>query len=102
MFFACEMPQKMQEVNIVPSIKNAISLLDASFKKADIKYIVKIEDETLLLRADTIQLTQIIFNLIINAIYFSEKGGLVTIEAHEDKNYRGQYINTYLSGSKYI
>jgi signal transduction histidine kinase len=87
MFFACEMPQKMQEVNIVPSIKNAISLLDASFKKADVKYVVKIEDETLLFRADTIQLTQIIFNLIINAIYFSKKGGLVTIEAFEDKNY---------------
>ena len=87
MFFACEMPQKMQEVNIVPSIKNAISLLDASFKKAGVKYVVKIEDETLLLRADTIQLTQIIFNLIINAIYFSEKGELVIIEAFEDENY---------------
>jgi signal transduction histidine kinase len=83
MFFACEMPQKMQEVNIVPSIKNAIALLDASFKKAEVKYIVKIEDDTLLMRADKIQLTQIIFNLIINAIYFSPKKGLVTIEAFQ-------------------
>lgn len=86
MFFACEMPQEMQEVNIVPSIKNAIALLDASFKKDGVKYIVKIEDETLLLKADTIQLTQIIFNLIINAIYFSPKGGLVTIEAQQTIN----------------
>ncbi len=81
MFFACEMPQEMQQVNIVPSIKNAVALLDASFKKAEVKYIVKIEDEKLILRADTIQLTQIIFNLIINAIYFSPKNGLITIEA---------------------
>ena len=85
MFFACEMPQEMQEINIVPSIKNAIALLDASFKKAEVKYIVKIEDEALLMRADTIQLTQIIFNLIINAIYFSPKNGLVTIEAFQSK-----------------
>ncbi|QHI39296.1 Sensor protein ZraS [Kordia antarctica] len=85
MFFACEMPQEMQEVNIVPNIKNAIALLDASFKKATVKYIVKIEDKELLLRADNIQLTQIIFNLIINAIYFSPKNGLVTIEAFQTK-----------------
>jgi len=87
MFFACEMPQEMQEVNIVPSIKNAIALLDASFKKASVKYIVKIEEEALLLRADNIQLTQIIFNLIINAIYFSPINGLIIIEAFQTKNH---------------
>jgi signal transduction histidine kinase len=86
MFFACEMPQEMQQVNIVPSIKNAVALLDASFRKAEVKYIVKIEEEKLFLRADTIQLTQIIFNLIINAIYFSPKNGLITIEALQSNN----------------
>lgn len=87
MFFACEMPQEMQTVNLVPSIKNSLALLDASFKKAHVKYLVKIEEEQLLLKADTIQLTQIIFNLIINAIYFSPKNGLITIEASESKNH---------------
>ncbi|TYP73676.1 sensor histidine kinase [Aquimarina intermedia] len=86
MFFACEMPQEMQQVNIVPSIKNAIALLDATFRKEAVKYIVKIEEETLWLKADTVQLTQIIFNLIINAIYFSPKKGVVTIEAFQSKN----------------
>ncbi len=85
MFFACEMPQEMKEVNIVPSIKNAIALLDASFKKANVKYIVKIDEESLILRADKVQLTQIIFNLIINAIYFSPKNGLVVIEAFQSQ-----------------
>ena len=85
MFFACEMPQEMKQVNLVPRIKNALALLDASFKKADVKYLVKIEEEELLLKADTIQLTQIIFNLIINAIYFSPENGLVTIEASQSK-----------------
>ncbi|MFB9058256.1 sensor histidine kinase [Mariniflexile ostreae] len=83
MFFACEMPQEMTQVNLVPNIKNAIDLLDATFRKHQVKYVVKIETETLWLQADTIQLTQIIFNLIINAIYFSPKNGLVTIEAFE-------------------
>ena len=83
MFFACEMPQEMKKVNLVPSIKNAINLLDATFRKQEVKYIVKIDEEELWLRADTIQLTQIIFNLIINAIYFSKKNGLVTIAAFQ-------------------
>jgi len=85
MFFACEMPQEMKKVNIVPNIRDAISLLDATFRKEEVKYVVKIEEEELWLKADKIQLTQIIFNLIINAIYFSPKNGLVTIEAFQTK-----------------
>jgi signal transduction histidine kinase len=81
MFFACEMPQEMKQVNLVPNIKNAINLLDATFKKEQVKYLVIVEDSEIWLRADPIQLTQIIFNLLINAIYFSPEGGLVTIEA---------------------
>ena len=83
MYFACEMPNEMKQVNIVPSIKSAIDLLDATFRKHEVKYIVKVEDEELLLRADTVQLTQIIFNLTINAIYFSPKNGLVIIETFQ-------------------
>ena len=86
MFFTCEMPQEMKKVNIVPSIKSAVDLLDATFRKSEVKYIVKIEEKELWLRADIIQLTQIIFNLVINAIYFSPKNALVTIEALQNKH----------------
>lgn len=85
MFFACEMPQEMKRINLVPHIKNTINLLDATFRKEQVKYIIIIDDEELWLRADPIQLTQIIFNLLMNAIYFSPKDGLVTIEAHKTK-----------------
>ncbi|MAK36402.1 MAG: sensor histidine kinase [Flavobacteriaceae bacterium] len=87
MFFALEMPQEMKLINLVPRIKNALALLDASFKKAGVTYHVKIEEDELWLKADNIQLTQIIFNLVINAIYFSPENGLVTIEAFQSKNY---------------
>ena len=86
MFFACEMPQEMKRVNIIVHIKNAIKLLDATFKKEQVKYIVKTEEDELWLRADPIQLTQIIFNLLMNAIYFSPKNGLITINTFSSKN----------------
>ena len=85
MFFACEMPQEMKSVNLVPNIKSAINLLDATFRKEHVKYLIKIQEEELWLKADPVQLTQIIFNLLINAIYFSPKEGLVTIEALQTK-----------------
>lgn len=81
MFFACEMPQEMKQVDIILHIKNAIKLLDATFKKEQVRYEIKTEEEQLKLKADPIQITQIIFNLLINAIYFSPKEGLITIEA---------------------
>jgi len=87
MFFACEMPQEMQEVNLVTSINNSLALLDPSFQKANVNYTIEMEDSELLLKADTIQLTQIIFNLVINAIYFSPKNGLVTISASQSDDH---------------
>ncbi|QWX84886.1 HAMP domain-containing histidine kinase [Cellulophaga sp. HaHaR_3_176] len=85
MFFACEMPQKMKHINLVPHLKNAVKLLDATFKKEQVKHSVKIKEEELWLRADPIQITQIIFNLLINAIYFSPKEGTIIIEAFKKK-----------------
>lgn len=87
LFFACEMPQEMKRVNLVPNIKSAINLLDATFRKEQIKYIVKIKEENLWLRADPIQLTQIIFNLLMNAIYFTPKSGLIIIKAKQTKKH---------------
>lgn len=87
MFFACEMPQEMKEVNLVPIIKESINLLDSSFRKKEVRYLIEIEREEIFLKADPIQLTQIIFNLCMNAIYFSPKNGLVTISATESKKF---------------
>jgi len=81
MFFACEMPKEKKLINLIPNIRNAINLLEATFKKEEVNYKLDIREEALWLRADPVQMTQIIFNLIINAIYFSPKNGTVTIEA---------------------
>tara|TARA_Y100000815_G_C13292979_1_gene481597 strand:+ start:287 stop:1378 length:1092 start_codon:yes stop_codon:yes gene_type:complete len=85
MFFACEMPQEKKHVNLIPNIENAIKLLEATFKKEHVNYQLSIKEDELWLRADPIQITQIIFNLLINAIYFSPEKGSVTIEAYSTK-----------------
>ena len=84
MFFSRAMPQEKTLVNIVPQVKEAINLLDATFRKENVRYSVDIEDEEMLLHVDTVQLTQILFNLTINAIYFSPPDGLVQIRVSQD------------------
>ena len=76
--------KKKKHINIVPHIYDSLDLLEATFRKEQVSYQVKIEEEALVIQADTVQITQIIFNLIINAIYFSPKNGVVTIEAFQD------------------
>lgn len=84
MFFACEMPQNLDHTDIVPVINDAVNLLDPTFKKNEVKYKVILPAEEVLLKADNIQLTQVIFNLVLNAVYFSPKDGLITISLEQN------------------
>ena len=85
MFFSCEMPQNMTEVDIVPVIEDAMNLLDPTFAKKEIRYELNLPKTQILLKADTIQLTQVIFNLILNAIYFSPKNGIIKLDLEQGK-----------------
>lgn len=85
MFFACEMPQNLGQTDIVPVLNEAMNLLDPTFKKNEVSYTVNLPENEVFLKADTIQLTQVIFNLVLNAIYFSPKKGTITIALEETK-----------------
>jgi len=84
MFFACEMPQKMELITINEVILDAINLLDPTFKKHKIKYTLNFSNPLIKLKVDTIQLTQVVFNLILNAIYFSPEEGIITINVTDN------------------
>lgn len=86
MFFSCDMPQQMELLNIVPIIKDALSLLNPNFKKKSLTFQLQIDNTSILLRVDAIQLTQVIFNLVINAIYFSPEKGNIQVEVSEKEN----------------
>ncbi|APY11729.1 sensor histidine kinase [Seonamhaeicola sp. S2-3] len=86
MFFSCEMPQQMAVTNITPIVKNAISLLKPNFTKKQIQCHLEIEKESICMRVDSIQLTQVLFNLVINAIYFSPVKGQIWVCVYEKNN----------------
>ena len=82
MFFACEMPQARETINIVPTIKSAIDLLRPTLRKKQIECILKTNEE-LFLKADALQITQVLFNLVMNAIYFTPEQGTIEINAFQ-------------------
>lgn len=86
MFFACEMPQQIILVDIVPLIDSAINLMEPSLKKKKIGYDLQFSSKPIFIRVDTIQLTQVIFNLVLNAIYFSPIKGSIRILVKEREN----------------
>lgn len=80
MFFACEMPQNKKWILVKPVIEQALRLLGQNFKKAQVHYEFRIDNNQLKAQLDSIQFTQILFNLLINAIYVSPPKGKITIE----------------------
>lgn len=71
MFFSCEMPQNRKMTLIDPIVSQALVLLNPNFKKAQVDYELQNKAPQLKAQVDTIQLTQVLFNLLINSLYAS-------------------------------
>lgn len=71
MFFSCEMPQNKSVFSVKPIVTQVLSLLGPNFNKGSINYKVSFEDDTFKAQIDTIQFTQVLFNVLLNAIYVS-------------------------------
>ncbi|KAA2219006.1 sensor histidine kinase [Maribacter flavus] len=93
MFFACEMPQEMSVVELIPSVENVLKLLRPQLRAKNIKLVKDFDETEFELKADTVQLTQVLFNLIMNAAYYSPQGGNIRIIITE----KGQHIRLQIS-----
>lgn len=85
MFFACEMPQEMSLVSLNPLVGNVLKLLGPSLREKKIKLTKSFNTENIELKADTVQLTQVLFNLIMNAVYYSPMGGKIDVKIMEEE-----------------
>lgn len=81
MFFACEVPQQIQEILLNPVLQNVLNLLSPAFKKKDVCANLIMKDTSIGIKADEIQLTQVLFNIIMNALYYSPPKATVEIQA---------------------
>ncbi|MCA0957598.1 HAMP domain-containing histidine kinase [Muricauda ruestringensis] len=80
MFFTCEMPDQMEPVDLIKVIEDVVRLMGPSLRAKELKIITAFEQDYLYIRANTVQLTQVFFNLIMNAAYYSPVQGEIKIE----------------------
>jgi signal transduction histidine kinase len=84
MFFACEMPQQKQQVSVTSLVEEALQLLRVTFKNAAIEPIFQPPSIPLNAQVDPIQFTQVVFNLLINALHASKAGQSIIIELSKE------------------
>lgn len=91
MFFSLEMPQQLESTKLQPMVAFALSFLKQNFQKKHIKNEVFIKNESIVVKIDSVQITQVLFNLLLNAIYTSPNNSVIKINIDNDNH------NTYIA-----
>lgn len=79
MYFSCEMPQQFGLINVNDQIEENIGLLQKQLIDNNVKLQLNLTENLPLIRLDKLQFSQLLFNLVLNAINAIEKNGEITI-----------------------
>jgi signal transduction histidine kinase len=79
MYFSCEMPQQFGIGNINEQIAENIGLLQKQLTDNQVNLKLNLTDNLPLVRLDKIQFSQLLFNLVLNAINAMDYNGEITI-----------------------
>lgn len=91
MYFSCGIPQQSKIVKIKPIVTFALSFLKQNFQKKEINSELFFKNDTVKAKVDAVQITQVLFNLIINAIHASPQKSTIKVKIDNDNN--NLYIN---------
>jgi len=78
---------KSEQVNIAEQVKKIVSGFEKEAAKKSISLTYGISDDPLIVQTDALYLTQIVENLISNAIKFSPTGKTVNVSLHSENGY---------------
>jgi two-component system, NtrC family, sensor kinase len=84
MFFSSEMPHQMQLTAINPFIEDAIKLLGPSLHKEQVSLHFEPDPRNPSIQIDRVQMTQVLFNLLINALHASSQGKVIRVNVNSD------------------
>lgn len=87
MFFSCEMPHSMDVFEIKPLVIQVLSFLEPKFKNQGVTYNLNFGNSKLKAQLDTVQFTQVLFNIVLNSLYVSPEGATINIAVTDDDSY---------------
>ncbi|MEQ9424843.1 MAG: ATP-binding protein [Cyclobacteriaceae bacterium] len=85
MYFSCEMPTKLKASNINELIKENLDLLKIQLRENNASVDLKLSTNLPEVRIDIVQFSQVLFNLVLNAIKAMPNGGKICVSTKEDK-----------------
>lgn len=80
MYFSCEMPQQFSYANMNDLIRENIGFLQKQLLENEVLLRLELDEKIPPIRLDSVQFSQILFNLILNAINAVEKGGEIHVK----------------------
>jgi signal transduction histidine kinase len=87
MLFARQMPQQTSHVDLNHIVAEALSFFEARFAKEGIKLVRALAADLPAIVADASQLTQVLVNLVVNAIQAMPTGGTLTVQTFADASH---------------
>jgi len=87
MFFSCDMPQNAELVKVAPVFSQVLALLGQNFKKAKVDCSFNVQNPELKARIDSVQLTQVLFNILINSIYVAPENSKIAVSVTNDDSH---------------
>jgi signal transduction histidine kinase len=80
MYFSCDLPQRFNQISLQTLVEDALQMLRPSIERAKLRVVLNSElEEDEILSLDSVQMTQVIFNLVSNAIGASNANSEVSI-----------------------
>jgi signal transduction histidine kinase len=79
MIFSRQMPQQITRVDLNTVIANILYFIDVRFHGSGIKLKTKLTKDLPVIKADEVQLSQVLVNLITNAVHAMPNGGEIVI-----------------------
>lgn len=87
MIFSRQMPQQIIAVNLNEIVSNILYFMDAPYYAGDIRIIQKLDHNLPVIRADAVQMSQVLVNLLTNSIHAMPQGGEIVISTGMKKSF---------------
>ncbi|MEP0365953.1 MAG: ATP-binding protein [Cyclobacteriaceae bacterium] len=83
MIFSRQMPQQIVPVNINTVVSSTLYFIDIRFQNQGITITERLDPNLPLIQADSVQMSQVLVNLMTNAIHALPDGGKVTVSTRQ-------------------
>jgi signal transduction histidine kinase len=87
MIFSRQMPQQIISLDINQIVENILYFIDVRFQSRGIRIIKQLDENLSPIEADEVQMSQVLVNLITNAVHAMPAGGDVVISTRNKKNH---------------